>query len=1073
MNKTFINRKSLVSLGAMMCLSYSPVIMAAPTQGVAITQQSLKKVTGTVSDEMGPIMGATVREVGTSRATVTDLDGNFTLEVAPGAQLEISYVGMKKLTVTVGNQNKLDLTMQPDSKMLEDVVVVGYGVQKKKLVTGATIQVKGDDVARLNTTSALGALQSQTPGVNIVSSNGQPGAGYKVNIRGIGTVGDSAPLYVIDGVAGGDINTLNPSDIESIDVLKDAASAAIYGSRAANGVILVTTKQGKEGKVSVNYDMYVGWQNVYKMPNTLNAQQRMALTDEYNFNSGIPAYDWHTQLGDYTWNMLQNGWKGTNWLDEMHIKNAITQNHAINITGGSERSKFSLGLSYTSQDGIIGKGTQPNYTRYTGRINSSHVILKGKDRDIIKFGENLTTYYSHSNGIAQTMATYTANDISNAVQASPLLPLYNENGELFSYKDMAATGWVLSDKQSNPMLVMQKSHGMNITRIYGLSATAYMEIEPIKSLRWRSSVSYRMTNTSGRSLGAPYQGSANDASTGFNVGQSSALGHNVSQENTIYYKLPALKGHEFDVLIGQSVEKTIPGDNLNVGNSIEEGKQLPTMKPDMDHAWLSNTFGTATSNFVGYPFDEWALASVFGRINYSYKDKYMATFIVRSDGSSNFAKGHRWGTFPSVSAGWVISEEKFMQQSRSWLDFLKLRASWGQNGNQQIPNFQYVSPVSFDYSHGYMFGNTHIQKGALPSTGAYATNLANEDVTWEKSEQLDLGIDMVMLNSRLRLTADWYKKTTKDWLVQAPVLSTAGTAAPYINGGDVENKGIEFAVNWNDNIGELRYGVSVNASYNKNEVTRIANTEGIIHGNTGAIEPSTAEFYRAQVGYPIGYFWGFKTAGVFQNQQQIIDWMAAGNGVAQAAPQPGDLIYQDLNHDGVIDENDKTMIGNPHPDWNVGFSLNLAWRGFDFGATAAGAFGQQLYFGQRKNTIYAFDRWHGEGTSNRFPRLVSNAPLSEHASDFDIEDGDYLRMQNITLGYDFKHLWKSSPLQRMRLYVTVQNLFTITGYKGMDPEVGFGGTDRYGQNATSWVTGIDMGSYPSARTWMIGANLTF
>lgn len=1073
MNKTFINRKSLVSLGAMMCLSYSPIVMAAPAQGVAITQQSLKKVTGTVSDETGPIMGATVREVGSTRATVTDLDGNFTLEVAPGAQLEISYVGMKKLIVSVGNQNKFNLTMESDSKLLEDVVVVGYGVQKKKLVTGATVQVKGDDVAHLNTTSALGALQSQTPGVNIVSSNGQPGAGYKVNIRGIGTVGDSAPLYVIDGIAGGDINSLNPADIESIDVLKDAASAAIYGSRAANGVILVTTKQGKEGKMQVSYDMYYGWQNVYKMPNTLTAQQAMALADETNYNSGVPALNWQTQLGDYTYGLLQNGWQGTNWLDEIRNKNAMTQNHTINLTGGNDRSKFSAGFSFTTQDGIIGKGDiKPNYTRYTGRLNSDHVILKGKDRNIIKFGENLTLFYSRQNTIAQTSTLY--NDIYNAIHTSPLLPMTDADGNLFDYNDAVSTGWKYSDKESNPILLMNKSHGLNKTRSYGLSTSVFLEIQPIKNLTWKSIFSYRMLNTSYRALTAPYQASPNVSSSGYTVRQESALGHNITQENTLMYKMPKMRGHEFDILVGQSIEKTIPGDNLKVSNTIQDGSQVPTMQPDMDHAWLSNTAGAATSVFEGYPFDEWALASFFGRVNYNYKDRYMATFIIRSDGSSNFARGHRWGTFPSISAGWVISDETFMEKSRSWLDFLKLRASWGQNGNQQIANFQYVSPVAFDLSHGYQFGDTHIQKGSLPNTGAYATNLANEDVTWEKSEQIDLGVDMVMLNSRLRLNADYYIKKTKDWLVQAPVLSTAGTAAPYINGGGVENKGVEIAVTWNDHIGkDFTYSLGVNAAYNKNKVTRIANTEGIIHGNTGAIDVSTAEFYRAQVGYPIGYFWGYKTAGVFQNQQQINDWRAAGNGFAQADPQPGDLIYVDTNKDGVINDEDKTMIGNPHPDWNLGLNLSLGYKGFDFSATAAGAFGQQLIFGTRQSTIYAFDRWHGEGTSNRFPRLTTNAALSEHVNDTWVENGDYLRMQNITLGYDFKHIWRNSPLQRMRLYVTVQNLFTITGYKGMDPEVGFGGADRYGQNATSWVTGIDMGSYPSARTWMIGANLTF
>lgn len=1074
MNSHSYSNKTMLLVVLLTCQflpGISPNIYA--TQPLVTIQQQMVKVTGTVSDALGAVVGASVLEQGTTNGVVTDINGNFTLTVSRGAKLEISFVGYKSQIVTVKDSNPLQITLEEDWEILDEVVVVGYGVQKKKLVTGATVQVKGDDVAKLNTTSALGALQNQTPGINITANNGQPGEGFKVNIRGIGTVGDSSPLYVIDGVAGSDINTLNPADIESIDVLKDAASAAIYGSRAANGVILVTTKQGKSGKIQVSYDMYYGWQNIYKMPNTLNARQYMALTDEANFNNGTPALNWHTQLGDYTWNMLQNGWQGTNWLEEMRNKNAAMQNHAINLAGGNETSKFSAGFSFTSQDGIIGKDeATPNYTRYTARINSDHVVLKGNDRDIIKVGENILFYYARQNTIAQSSTLY--NDVCNAIQGIPVMPMTNATGELFDYTDMQQTGWVYDDKQANPVLLMQKAHGLNKDRKYGLNATAYLEVEPIKNLKWRSSFSYRMANNSFRSLTAPYQGSSNFASTGYTVRQDASLGHSISQENTLSYILPKFADHQFDVLIGQSFEKTIPGENLSIRNSVEEGQQLPTMKPDMDHAWLSNTIGNATSNFTGYPHDEWALASFFGRINYNYKDKYMATFIMRADGSSNFARGNRWGIFPSVSAGWLISEEQFMQGTRSWLDFLKLRISWGENGNQSITNFQYVSPVAFDLSHSYQFGPTHIMKDQLPTTGAYATNLANKDITWEKSEQLDLGIDMTMFNNRMRIAADYYVKKTKDWLVQAPVLSTAGTAAPYINGGDVTNKGFELSLSWNDQIGkELNYGFNINASYNKNKVTRIANSEGIIHGNVGAITVDTSEFYRAEEGYPIGYFWGYQTAGVFQNQAEINEWIAAGNGVAQAKPQPGDLIYVDRDHNGIINEDDKTMIGNPHPDWHLGFSFNLGWRGFDFSATASGAFGQQLYYGTRANTIDAFDRWHGEGTSNRYPRLGNSATIVNHVTDIDIENGDYLRMQNITLGYDFKHIWKKCPLSQLRLYISVQNLFTITSYKGMDPEVGFGGTDRYGENATSWVTGIDMGSYPVARSWLVGANLKF
>lgn len=461
--------------------------------------------------------------------------------------------------------------------------------------------------------------------------------------------------------------------------------------------------------------------------------------------------------------------------------------------------------------------------------------------------------------------------------------------------------------------------------------------------------------------------------------------------------------------------------------------------------------------------------SFFGRVNYSFMERYMFTAIIRADGSSNFARGHRWGYFPSLSAGWVISDEPFMKSTRSWLDVLKLRASWGQNGNQAIDNFQYVSPVAFDPSHSYNFGETILSTTGTKSTGAYAKNLANTDITWEKSQQINIGLDAALLSSRLRLTFDWYQKTTKDWLVMAPILDTAGTNAPYINGGDVDNKGFEVGISWRDNIGkDFTYGVNANLSYNKNEVTRIANTEGIIHGDKGVFTKLTNEFYRAEVGQPIGYFWGFETAGVFQNQQQIDDWRAAGNGFASTDPRPGDLMLVDRNHDGKIDDTDKTRIGNPNPDFRLGFGLNLGYKGFDLNVAATGAFGQEVLWNYRGNTTYAFDRWHGEGTSNRY----GNNPRLFDVNDTQIENASYLRIQNITLGYDFCRLIKNSPFSQLRLYVTAQNLYTFTGYKGMDPEVGFGGNNQLG-DGRAWMSGIDVGSYPAPRTFLIGVNIKY
>jgi TonB-linked SusC/RagA family outer membrane protein len=452
----------------------------------------------------------------------------------------------------------------------------------------------------------------------------------------------------------------------------------------------------------------------------------------------------------------------------------------------------------------------------------------------------------------------------------------------------------------------------------------------------------------------------------------------------------------------------------------------------------------------------------------------MATLILRSDGSSNFARGNRWGYFPSVSAGWVISNEKFMSDlSQSWLDFLKIRASWGRNGNQSIDNFQYISPVAFDQSHVYNFGNTMLSSTGAKSVGAFTTVLANPDVTWETSEQLNAGFDAYLFNSRMTINFDYYVKTTKDWLVKAPVLAATGTEAPYINGGDVRNRGLELNLGWRDHIKkDFSYNVNFNLSYNENEVTRIANSEGVIHGDDKVLGnvDIMGEFYRAQVGYPVGYFWGYKTGGVFQNQQQINDWIASGHAVAQSKPVPGDLIYTDVIDDGVINDADRTMIGDPNPDFRLGFNANIMWKGLDLSITCQSALGHQLVYAYRSNTTDVLNYWHGEGTNNRFPRLNSTDPTG--MNDTRIEDGDYLKIQNVTLGYDFKHLLPGIPLQKMRFYVSAQNLFTFTKYPGLDPEVGFGGADLLG-NQRAWCSGIDLGSYPSARTILIGINIQF
>jgi TonB-linked SusC/RagA family outer membrane protein len=1048
----------------------------------AMAQSIIK---GTVNDENGePVIGATVKVKETQKGTITDFDGNYSIEAASNATLVFSYVGYVTQEVKVGGKSTLNITMQEDNTTLNDVVVIGYGTMKKKLVTGATVQVKGEDIAKLNTTNALEAMQSSTPGVQITSASTQPGKGYKVYIRGIGTIGDSQPLYVIDGVAGGNLDGINPNDIESIDVLKDAASAAIYGSRAANGVILVTTKQGKVGKVEITYNGAFGWSNAYKRPQMLNAQQFMTIMDEYSFNTSGQKVDFSAYMPQSIVDKAKAGWTGTDWWGEFENKNALQQNHSVTLTGGSELSKFSMSYTYTGNEGIMGADRASYYKRHTIRLNSDHVLLKAKDFDVITIGENISIGYNRSHDLAEDGMYWSY--IHSLLQTNPLVPIYDDNGELYTHVKNGA-GW--NDYWfNNPYEGLDKGgfNSMAESRNVNTSATAFLTIQPIKGLRFRSQFNYNWGSGAYRSFGMPRSPSSGSGTvTSYNVSQSAWLSTNWSVENTLTYDLPIFSGHKISAMIGQSFQSTAWSTNLSGSNSVGEGSQYATLK-DWNSAYLKN-FSTDLKNATlsGNPNDEEYLASWFGRVTYDWKERYMATVTLRYDGSSIFNKGKRWGWFPSVSAGWVITNENFMQGTSSWLDFLKIRASWGQNGNNRIAKYQYLATIAQSGPNGdsgYKFSDSYdVTLSGTPNTGAYANIVPNPDVTWETSEQLDLGFDARFLNSRLGLTFDWYKKTTKDWLIVAPRIAIEGTNPAYINGGDVQNKGVEIALTWNDRVGkDFSYNVGVNFATNKNEVTRIANENGYINGGGSILSQGTEYIYRAEIGKPIGYFYGMSYSGIWQNQAEIDAARAAGQAVLDGA-QPGDAKWDDWNGDGVITyaegkNCDRHEIGNPNPDVTLGVNLGLNWKGLDFAVNGAGAFGMQIMRSYRSfsdswwhnydTTI--FDRWHGEGTSNTVPRISGTGhPNTNYVSTRYMENADYFKIKTVTLGYDFKHLWKSCPFQQLRLYVQAQNLYTFTGYTGLDPEVGnAAGADR-------WASGIDLGLYPPSRTYLVGASIKF
>lgn len=1055
MRKTFLEK----CINLHLCrIAWVLILLVPAISSLRANPSQSKTITGVVTSatDNEPLIGVSVQVKEAGTGGITDMDGKYSVTAQPGQTLVFSYIGYQSQDVKVGASSTINIALKEDTEMLDEVVVVGYGVQKKKLVTGATVQVKGDNIAKLNTTNPLQAMQGQTPGVTITSTTGQPGKDMKVSIRGLGTVGNSQPLYLIDGV-GGDISTLNPADIESIDVLKDAASAAIYGAQAANGVVLITTKSGREGKAQISFDAYYGIQNAARKMDMLNAEEYMMIMDEQALNSGDALYDWGSYKSIYNADGYVND---TDWVDAMTKDNAKLQSYSLGITGGSAKSVYAMSLGYMSQEGIIGGSDVSNYERYNFRINSEHKFLDDK----LKVGEHVSFIHKIYKNMGDEGNGNNGNKLYAAFNASPLAPIYSDNGKYDSpYNNTADSDWNSGD--GNPygqMMTLSQQQNQNTN----FTGDVFAELEPIKNLRIKTLFAVSYSSSNWRSFTPKYQFDAYKDQDHTQANQSASDGLTWTWQNTASYDWN-WGNHALNALLGMEASAS-DGLDITAANAY-----LTTGFDNWDKGYVSN--GTAQSadkglSATGKPWDSSRNVSYFGRLGWNYKETYMINATLRCDGSSKFAQGNRYGWFPSVSAGWTLTNEKFMESTRSWLDFLKLRVSWGQVGNNSIDNYQYLAPIVF--SGYYTFGNVEGSTSPGYVQGSYPSRLANEKIKWETSEQTNIGLDARFLNSRLGLNADFYIKTTKDWLVQAPVLSTAGTAGPYINGGDVKNTGVELALTWNDNIGkDFSYSVGINGAYNKNEVGAIPNEDGIIHGKKGILYDNAEEFYRAENGHTIGYFWGYKTAGIFQNQQEINDWIAAGNGVLQSAPKPGDVKYMDIDHNGVIDTNDKVDLGNGIPDFTYGFNISLAYKGFDFSLNANGVAGNQIVQSLRSisspkanYTTAILERWTGEGTSNRLPR-VTTATDNWLFSDLYMQDGDFLRISNITLGYDFSNLMRFKFFTQARLYVQVQNAFTFTKYNGMDPEVGYG-TEK-------WVSGVDQGFYPRSRTFLIGVNLKF
>ncbi len=1016
------------------------------------------KVVSSSSNESLPGVNIIVKN--TTNGAVTDLNGEFKISANPNDILVVSFLGYITEEIQVGNQTSINISLEEDFTELDEIVVIGYGIQKKKLITGATAQVDGEDIEKRNSTSALQALQGQAAGVTISSTSGQPGEAMKVRIRGVGSTGSTDPLYIVDGIVTGNIDYLNPSDIESIDVLKDAASAAIYGSRAANGVILVTTKQGLSGKSQVTFDAYYGIQNVAKKVEMLDSKQYAIIMNEQHLNSGgsISSLPWDVNaLPAYT----QKGVANTKWLDEMFAEDAVTQNYVLGASGGSNNSVYSWSLSYTGQEGIVGGRNYSNYERYGARLNSEHKLYN----DRVKIGENLTFSYVKKNGIK--VGNQYFNSLRSAFSVSPLMPVFDDDGKFFNSTDAtifdqdSLNYW--NDEEANPYASMVYDNN-NINRNQKLVSAIYAEIELIPNLKFRTSFGFDYYNEQYRSYTPEYTLSIFSFHSYNEAEQKMTNNFKMLWDNLLSYQY--VNGmHVLDLLAGTSIEK-YQGEWL-------KAKNANVSYNDLNHAFISNTTNQEWSklSITGEPENEDRLLSYFGRAIYSYNEKYMLNATLRYDGSSKFAKGNRSQVFPSMSGGWVISSESFMDGATNIVSFLKLRGGWGQNGSNAADPFQYMALVSQSKAT-YPFGEAE----GISENGSYPKSIDNPDLIWETSEQTNIGFDARLLNRHLSINFDWYRKATKDWLIKAPIPATTGTEPPWINGGNVINTGVELALSYNNQVGEFRYSVNLNGAYNKNKVTEVPTEDGIIHGASNMLYANSEEFYRAQSGFPISYFWGWETNGIFQTPGEITNYVNSEGIIIQPDANPGDLIYVDQNDDGAISDDDKINLGDPNPDLVFGLAINLNYKAFDFLISGNGVAGMQLVQNYRdasnryaNYTTEILGRWNGMGTSNEIPRLT-HSNINYRFSDIYVKNGNYFRINNVTLGFDVASVTEVKFLSQCRIYAQVQNLYTFTKYSGMDPDVGYGFDNGPDDKFSS---GIDLGFYPRPRIYLLGVNLKF
>ncbi len=1048
-------------------------------------------VKGTVvsGSDNEPLPGVNVVVKGnSSNGTITGLDGEFTLSSVPtNAVLTISYIGYKTQEVSVRGQRQIKVVLQEDSETLDEVVVVGYGVQKKSVVTAAIAKISADDLVGKSPVRMDNALKGLAAGVNVTSASGQPGDSPRVRIRGTGTYNNSDPLYIVDGMPiEGGLDFVNPNDIESIEVLKDAASGAIYGARAANGVILVTTKKGKIGKANINYNFSYGWQSAWKKRDVTSATDYAILQNEKSVNGGgAPIYADPYHLKDIMGNEIKGF--GTDWQDLVFNDNAPVMNHDVSISGASDKVNYYLSLGYFSQDGIVGGNYgQSNYDRLTIRSNTQYNLIDAsKERSFLNkldLGVNIAYMRTHSTGIS-TNSEY-GSALGSALALSPILTPIVTGDVANAMIDFYSAYQLPRDKNGNPYTVPgyrgSYQEMNNPLAMMTLNPTRYwshkfvpkfsIDLQLWDNLKYHFNYSADMgfwgNDGATKTL---YYLSGNNNTIHTSASASKEQGVTWQLENTLTYDKTIGK-HSFGVVLGQSAFKSksdfLNGSRWNLVNPN---------KPSIDYAtgnfeYIKDKDGkiigvTVQHNVSGAPKVEHRMSSFFARLNYNYAERYMFQATVRRDGSSRFGSNHVYGTFPSASVGWNVMNEEFMADTRNWLSNLKLRASWGKNGNDNIGDFGYTSLTAM--GNNVLFG-----KEAIKFNGSKAERLANPDLKWEESEQTDLGIDLGFFNNALTFSADYYIKKTNGMILEMPIPSYVGENKPFGNVGDMENKGFEFELGYKWNVADARFAVKGNATYLKNKLKNLGNVSGYL--DFDAIQGLSGGGTRGSNGQPFPYFFGYKTAGVFQNMDEVRAYVNKEGQMIMPNAVPGDTRFVDVNGDGLISSADRTNIGNGTPDWTFGLNINADWKGFDFNVFFQGVSGADILDATYRSDIssanypsWMLGRWTGEGTSNKYPRLVDGNATNWLVSDLYVCDGSYLRLKNITLGYTLpKNLTRKLTIERLRFYVQAENLITWTKYWGFDPEISSGPTGIKS-------LGIDRGVYPQARTYTVGVNVTF